>query len=417
MAAPAGRTQSRKAGFLSFVTWLKEEPMADPAGPMRFWKTVFLFLYLVTAGVVLVYFMYGLWAAEPQAAQWRPAAEPAYTDGEKPAAGTPKIKLIDPRTVTLGIGQASIRVFGYNFNGGSRVRFDDVDRQTQYVNEHQLVVPLSNAYFTAPGAVVVTVANGDRSANVVTSDAVTLMVEAPGSVSGEWSVFGHPIKIRQESRLILLVLFTGAFGACMTGLPSLADYLGERKLIESWFTFYLARPFVGGGIAFIFYLVIRGGFLAGTNADPAAVNPFGLAAVAALVGMFSDKAILKLRDVSATLLRTEDTRPDKLGQLTITTKPELPDAQVGVAYAQTLAASGGTPPYTWTAVTPLPDWLTLDAAGRLTGTPPAAAAATPYTFQVTDGAGASAAAELTLTVSPPTITMASPPDAPVGSPY
>jgi hypothetical protein len=402
MADPAGRTQSRKAGFLSFVTWLKEEPMADPAGPMRFWKTVFLFLYLVTAGVVLVYFMYGLWAAEPQAAQWRPAAEPAYTDGEKPAAGTPKIKLIDPRTVTLGIGQASIRVFGYNFNGGSRVRFDDVDRQTQYVNEHQLVVPLSNAYFTAPGAVVVTVANGDRSANVVTSDAVTLMVEAPGSVSGEWSVFGHPIKIRQESRLILLVLFTGAFGACMTGLPSLADYLGERKLIESWFTFYLARPFVGGGIAFIFYLVIRGGFLAGTNYDAAAVNPFGLAAVAALVGMFSDKALLKLGEVFSTLFKAEDTRSDKLGQLAITTAPRLPDAYVGIAYTETLAASGGTPPYTWAAITPLPTWLSLDAySGVLTGTPDSAAPAARYAFRVADSTGASAAADLELTVRSP----------------
>jgi hypothetical protein len=286
--------------------------------------------------------------------------------------------------------------------GGSRVRFNDVDRQTQYVNEHQLVVPLSHAYFTAPGAVVVTMANGDRSANVVTSDAVTLMVEAPGSISGEWSVFGYPIKIRQESRLILLVLFTGAFGACMTGLPSLADYLGERKLIESWFTFYLARPFVGGGIAFIFYLVIRGGFLAGTNYDAAAVNPFGLAAVAALVGMFSDKALLKLGEVFSTLFKAEDTRSDKLGQLAITTAPSLPDAYVGIAYTETLAASGGTPPYTWAAITPLPTWLSLDAySGVLTGTPDSAAPAARYAFRVTDSTGASAAADLELTVRSP----------------
>jgi hypothetical protein len=244
------------------------------------------------------------------------------------------------------------------------------------------------------------------------------MVEAAGSISGEWRVFGCRIKIRQEPRLILLVLFTGAFGACMSGLPSLADYLGERKLVESWFTFYLARPFVGGGIAFIFYLVIRGGFLAGTNADPAAVNPFGLAALAALVGMFSDKALLKLGEVFSTLFKADDTRSDKLGQLTITTAPKLPDAQIDVAYTQMLTASGGTPPYKWVAVTPLPDWLTLDAAtGRLSGTPPAAAAETSYTFQVTDKTGASATAELTLTIRPLTMPMASPPDAPFGSPY
>jgi hypothetical protein len=402
MANPTGHMQSWKAGFLSLRTRLEENFMADPAGPMQFWKTVFLFLYLVIAGFVLVYFVYGLWAAEPQAVQWRPAAEPAYTDTETPAAGTPKIKLIDPQLITLGIGQASLRVFGYNFTEGSRVRFDDGDRPTQYVNEHQLVVPLSHSYFTVPGAIVITVAHGDRSANVGTSNAVTLMVEAPESISGEWNVFGYRIKIRQESRLILLVLFTGAFGACMAGLPSLADYLGERKLVESWFTFYLARPFIGGGIAFIFYLVIRGGFLAGTNYDAAAVNPFGLAAVAALVGMFSDKALLKLGEVFSTLFKADDTRSDKLGQLAITMAPRLPDAHVGMAYTQTLTASGGTPPYTWAAVTPLPVWLTLDAdTGVLTGTPGTAAPAARYTFRVTDSTSASATADLELTIHHP----------------
>ena len=42
---------------------------------------------------------------------------------------------------------------------------------------------------------------------------------------------------------------------------------------------------------------IRAGFLANTNTDAKAINPFGFVAVAALVGMFSDKAILKLGDV------------------------------------------------------------------------------------------------------------------------
>jgi Putative Ig domain len=416
MADPAASKQSQKGRLASLITWLKENLMVDPAGPMQVWKRVFLFFYLVIAGLVTIYFVYGLWAAEPQAAQWRPAAEPKYEDAEKPAAGTPKIKLIDPQTVTIGIGQASLRVFGYNFTKDSRVRFDDVDRLTQYVNEHQLVVPLSNSYFTTPGAIVITVANGERNANVVTSDAVTLVVEAAGSIRGEWRVLGCQIPIRQESRLILLVLFTGAFGACMSGLPSLADYLGDRKLVESWFTFYLIRPFVGGGIAFIFYLVIRGGFLAGTDVDTTAANPFGIAAIAALVGLFSSQALLKLREVSKTVFTAEDTRSDKLEVLAITTTPILPDAEVGIAYRHKLEASGGKPPYTWTAVTPLPAGLALNATGELTGTPTVATPTTRYTFQVTDSSGTSVTRELTLTVGPLTIPTGSPPDAPVGSP-
>ncbi len=46
----------------------------------------------------------------------------------------------------------------------------------------------------------------------------------------------------------------------------------------------------------------------------------------------------------------------------------LPVGQLGNAYSQTLAASGGTPPYTWTAVG-LPPGIILSAAGVLTGTP------------------------------------------------
>lgn len=227
--------------------WLKETLMADPAGRMQSWKAVLLFLYLLITGGLMVYFVYGLWAAEPKAAQRIPAAEPTYKAEEEAADGKPKIKLIDPQRVTMGIGQASIRIFGYNFKEGSKVRFNGVDRVTHYVDPHQLVVSLASSDFAAPGTVVVNVVRGDKS-----SEAATLEVEAAGSLIGEWSVFRRQIKIRQEIRLILLVLFTGALGACMAALQSLADYIGERKLTESWFAFYVIRPPVGAGIAFVF---------------------------------------------------------------------------------------------------------------------------------------------------------------------
>ena len=221
---------------------------------------------------------------------------------------------------------------------------------------------------------------------------------------GEWSVFGRLINIRQESRLTLIVLFTGAFGACMYALKSLADYIGERKIIESWFTFYVVRPLLGAGIAFIFYLVIRGGFLAGTNLDAAAVNPFGMAAAAGLVGMFSDRAFAKLREVFLTLFRPDDTRSGTLSKLEITTGPKLPDATAGRPYAHTLTAGGGAPPYTWTAVGELPDGLELDEnTGQLTGTPQLFLASPPtraHTFivRVTDSTRATALAELELKI-------------------
>lgn len=44
-------------------------------------------------------------------------------------------------------------------------------------------------------------------------------------------------------------------------------------------------------------------------------------------------------------------------------------AQVGVPYSGVIKASGGQPPYTFTLNSPLPDGLTLNPDGTITGTP------------------------------------------------
>jgi hypothetical protein len=59
----------------------------------------------------------------------------------------------------------------------------------------------------------------------------------------------------------------------------------------------------------------------------------------------------------------------QLPALTITTTT-LPAGSVGVAYSQQLAASGGTPPYTWSLASgALPNGLNLSASGLISGTP------------------------------------------------
>ncbi|MGX0000719.1 autotransporter domain-containing protein [Pantoea piersonii] len=73
-------------------------------------------------------------------------------------------------------------------------------------------------------------------------------------------------------------------------------------------------------------------------------------------------------------------------------------ATVGNAWSQSLTASGGTLPWTW-SVTALPAGITLDATtGTLSGTPSAAGS---YSFQVTatDANGATGSASYTLVVS------------------
>ncbi len=86
--------------------------------------------------------------------------------------------------------------------------------------------------------------------------------------------------------------------------------------------------------------------------------------------------------------------------LAISTASPLPTGQVNVSYsAPPFAASGGLPPYTWTA-TGLPPGLSLSAAGVITGTPTLAGGFTPRVI-VTDAAGNSTPMNFLLTVIPP----------------
>jgi hypothetical protein len=72
--------------------------------------------------------------------------------------------------------------------------------------------------------------------------------------------------------------------------------------------------------------------------------------------------------------------------LAITTT-SLPNGFVGVAYSQTVAATGGTTPYTWTiSVGSLPSGLSLNSStGTISGSPTAAGTSS-FTIQVTDSA-------------------------------
>jgi hypothetical protein len=88
------------------------------------------------------------------------------------------------------------------------------------------------------------------------------------------------------------------------------------------------------------------------------------------------------------------------GPLAIST-PSLPNGTTGVKYASTLAASGGTAPYSWAiSAGSLPAGLTLDAAGNITGTPTATSASTStFTVKVTDAASQSLVKQLSIAIS------------------
>lgn len=92
--------------------------------------------------------------------------------------------------------------------------------------------------------------------------------------------------------------------------------------------------------------------------------------------------------------------------LTITTPSPLPNGTVGLPYSVVLAASGGTPPYTWAiGAGALPGGLSLNpTTGALAGTPSSPLAGT-VTFVVTDHNMVRATATLGLTINPAALTI------------
>jgi len=87
-----------------------------------------------------------------------------------------------------------------------------------------------------------------------------------------------------------------------------------------------------------------------------------------------------------------------LSPLTITTA-SLPNGVAGAAYSQSLAASGGLPPYTWKLVGgALPGGLTLSPGGVISGTP-ATAGPSNFTVQVADSAPSNQTATQSLSIT------------------
>ncbi len=107
----------------------------------------------------------------------------------------------------------------------------------------------------------------------------------------------------------------------------------------------------------------------------------------------------------------------------ITIVPEtLPNATQNSPYNVSLAATGGTPPFTFTvSAGVLPPGLTLTSAGNITGSP-TTSGSTTFSVRAVDNAGCSTLKNYTLVVDPVTcpaitITPASLPNAPVNAAY
>lgn len=134
-------------------------------------------------------------------------------------------------------------------------------------------------------------AAGERTANTIKDKDLE-----PKDVT----LFGHTWKMWDEVRLLIMVISAGALGSLVHGLRSVYWYVGNRELVWSWTAKYLLLPFSGATLAVLFYFVVRGGFFSPQAGFPQ-TSPFGFCALASLVGLFSEQAVLKLKQIAETV--------------------------------------------------------------------------------------------------------------------
>lgn len=131
------------------------------------------------------------------------------------------------------------------------------------------------------------------------SPPVSTPIPVPQGTPTRITIFGY--EIWDEVRLLLMVILAGALGSLVHTVRSVYWYIGNRQLKWSWVIKYVLQPLAGSALAMIFYVVVRGGFFS-PQTTPENTSPFGFAALAALVGLFSEQAVLKLKRVAETVL-------------------------------------------------------------------------------------------------------------------
>lgn len=118
-----------------------------------------------------------------------------------------------------------------------------------------------------------------------------------------WGLF-H-VKITGELCLILLVILSSCLGSYVHVTTSFVNYVGNKSFKTSWIWWYILRILIGIALALIFYFTLRGGLLTSQSTDQF-INPFGIAGISGIVGLFSRQATEKLREVFDTLFSVKD---------------------------------------------------------------------------------------------------------------
>jgi len=227
-------------------------------------------------------------------------------------------------------------------------------------------------------------------------------------------LFSTPRTLTPNAWMIVMVLTTGALGSFIHAATSLADFVGNKRAESSWMVWYLLRPLIGSALAFVLYLLMRGGFLtpvggSGNGAPATAFNIYGFAGLAALSGLFAKQATDKLGEVFDAFFRTkagqgDDSRSNPLVPAAPRIASLMPPTLAHGAANMTIAVNGSdfNAATTRARVNGQDRATTVASATHLTFVLLPADVAAPGTLQVTvfsSAAGGGVSNELPLTIT------------------
>jgi hypothetical protein len=175
--------------------------------------------------------------------------------------------------------------------------------------------PAASSTPAAPESSRVTVALGAYLLAVIAVLFYSLIkLWVPPDANGLYTIdfmFLSRITMSVDTYHLLVVAIMGAMGSFVHAATSFADYVGNRRLNPAWAWWYVLRPCIGSALAIVLYFVVRGGLLQ-AGAPGSAISIYGIAAVAALSGMFAKHASDKLDEVFKTMFRTAPDKGDVL---------------------------------------------------------------------------------------------------------
>lgn len=105
-----------------------------------------------------------------------------------------------------------------------------------------------------------------------------------------------------NSLILILVAAGGFLGNMIYVSKSFTAFVGSGRFKRQWLLWYFVKPFTAMGLALIVYLALN----SDADASTKVVNINSIVAIAALTGLFTDIAMIKLKDIFEVIVRPSE---------------------------------------------------------------------------------------------------------------